>query len=234
MRVYILSLLLGLTVVSQAAAVEKTTPRMIRDAAHEFLKQFVREQQAEGREVSYSLGNLDSRLNLAACPDGPTVDFSSNPMQTTQPTLEVSCQGQRPWRMYLSVSMEIRGQALVAARALSRGARVTESMIRSQAVVINASRRGAITDSQSLVGMEIRRSVSSGTLFTPDIVTQPDAVARGDHVIIIARSGPIAVQSRGKALGNGRVGEQVLVQNLRSEKTLRALVTSPGHVEVPM
>lgn len=234
MRIIILSLLTALSFNSLLQAAEKTTPADLKAAASSFLQAFAQQKQSQGYAVKYSLGNIDSRLNLAPCPDGPAVKFSSDPMGTTQPTLEVSCTGNRPWRLFLSSSVEIRGDGLVAAQPLSRGDRVTVNMVDTQPIVINSVRRGAITDQNSLIGMELRRSVNAGTVFTPDIVIQPDAVARGDHVIIIARSGPIAVESRGKALANGRIGEQVLVQNLRSERTLRALITAPGRVEVPM
>lgn len=234
MRIIILSLLTALAFSTALCAAEKTTPADLKTAARAFLNDFAEQQKSEGYAVTHSLGNIDSRLHLAPCPDGPEVTFSSDPLTTTQPTLEVSCSGKRPWRMFLSATVEIRGEGLVAARPLSRGDRVTESMVDSQPIVVNSVRRGAITRRDSLIGMELRRSVNAGTVFTPDIVTQPDAVARGDHVIIIARSGPIAVESRGKALANGRIGEQVLVQNLRSERTLRAMITAPGRVEVPM
>ncbi|TBW59007.1 flagellar basal body P-ring formation protein FlgA [Marinobacter halodurans] len=234
MRIVIFLLAAGMAITSPSHAAEKTTAAMIRQAAQQFLDHYAADREETGQTVTYSLGPLDSRLNLAACPDGPSVSFSSDPTETTQPTLSVSCDGQRPWRLYLSTSLEIRGQGLVAARPLSRGERITGDMIATQPIVINSVRRGAITQRDALVGLEVRRSVNSGTIFTPDIVTQPEAVSRGDHVIIIARSGSISVQSRGKALSDGRVGEQIMVQNLRSAKTLRAQVTSPGHVEVPM
>jgi flagellar basal body P-ring formation protein FlgA len=71
-------------------------------------------------------------------------------------------------------------------------------------------------------------------VITPDLLTAPDAVERGDHVIITAKSGAFEVTSRGKALANGSVGEQVLIQNLRSARTVRANVIAPGRVEIPM
>ena len=146
----------------------------------------------------------------------------------------VSCQGKRPWRMYLSVSLDIYGDALIAARPLSRGDRLTAAMVATDRVVVNAIRRGAITDREQLLGLELKRSVNAGTPFTPDLVTSPDAVARGDHVMITARSGSFAVKTRGKALANARVGEQVLVENLSSARKIRARVTGPGQVEITM
>ena len=195
-----------------------------------------REQLAtDGLDAEYKLGNLDPRLSLAPCGDEQmAVEFSSDPMSTTQPSLLVSCDGERPWRMYLSVSLEIYGDALVAARPLNRGDRVTPAMVSTERVQVNSVRQGAITRPENLIGLEMKRPVRAGTPFTPHLVTSPDAVARGDHVMITARSKAFAVQTRGKALANGRIGEQVLVENLSSSRTVRARVVAPGKVEIAM
>lgn len=114
------------------------------------------------------------------------------------------------------------------------GERVTEGLLTKQSVEINASRRGVITDAQQAIGMEVRRSVNAGSLITPDMLSAPNAVERGDHVIITAKTGRFSVRSRGKALASAGVGEQVLVENLRSSRTIKASVVAPGHVEIPM
>ncbi|MGM0570645.1 flagellar basal body P-ring formation chaperone FlgA [Marinobacter sp.] len=228
---------LMLTLFSSTAALasEKTGAEDILGAGRQFMEAFAETQAGKGFDADYTLGSLDPRLALAPCPDGGIdVAFSSDPWKTTQPSLMVSCQGERPWRMYLSVALDIYGDALVAARPLSRGDRVTEAMVATDRVVVNAIRRGAITDTDNLLGLEMKRPVNAGTPFTPDLVTAPDAVARGDHVMITARNGSFAVKTRGKALANARVGEQVLVENLSSARKIRARVTGPGQVEITM
>ncbi|WP_328185318.1 flagellar basal body P-ring formation chaperone FlgA [Marinobacter sp. OP 3.4] len=218
-----------------ALAADSTGPDEILAAGRAFMEDFVRQQQDEGLEASFTLGSLDPRLKLAPCTnDRIDVEFSSDPMETTQPSLLVSCQGERPWRMYLSVSLEIHGDAFVAARPLNRGDRITRAMVTTQRVQVNSVRQGTITRLDNLVGLEMKRSVRAGTPFTPHLVITPDAVARGDHVMITARNQGFAVSTRGKALANARIGEQVLVENLSSSRTLRARVVAPGRVEVAM
>ncbi|MFW5825595.1 MAG: flagellar basal body P-ring formation chaperone FlgA [Marinobacter sp.] len=233
MRIFSLFVLLMLSPAAMAAA--KTGPEDIREAGRAFMDDFVEAQAAEGFEAEYTLGNLDARLSLAPCPGNAIeVEFSSDPWRTTRPSLMVSCDGDRPWRMYLAVALEIYGEAMVAARPLSRGDRVTDEMVATDRVVVNAIRRGAITESEDLLGLEMKRPVNAGTPFTPDLVTAPDAVSRGDHVIITARRGSFAVKTRGKAMANARIGDQVLVENLSSARKVRARVTGPGQVEIAM
>lgn len=220
--------------VSGFAVAATTTADQIHHAAAEFLQAFADDQSAEGYKVTYDAGELDDRLSLAICESAPQVAFSGDPWKTTQPSLLVSCEGVRPWRMFLPVSIDIHGPGLVASRPLARGERITESALRSHPVGMNATRRSPIRRKEQLIGMEMRRGVNSGTVFTADLLTAPEAVVRGDHVMITAETGGFSVRSRGKALSSGGIGEQVMVENLSSTRTLRARITAPGQVEIPM
>lgn len=211
-----------------------STVEEIRAAADLFLRQFATEQAGAGYEIHYKSAKPDHRLSLAACSSALEVDFTGDPWKSRQPSMLVACNGERPWRMYLGATVEIRGQALVAARPLARGERLRADLVRQQTVVVNASRRGTIKDAQSIIGMEVRRPINSGSLITPDLLAAPDAVERGDHVMITASSGAFTVRSRGKALASAAIGEQVLVENLQSSRTVKGRVTAPGQVRIPM
>ncbi|MGO2135168.1 MAG: flagellar basal body P-ring formation chaperone FlgA [Marinobacter sp.] len=212
----------------------KTTANEIQEATTSFLKAFTETQAERGYQVTFETGNIDSRIALAPCSAALTVSFTGDPWKSERPSVQVACTGERPWRMFVTTTVSINGPALVAGRPLGRGERVTTSMLKTRSVVVNASRRGIITDANLVEGMVVRRPVNAGSVLTPDLLEAPDAVSRGDHVIITARNGSFSVRSRGKALANASVGEQVLVENLGSSRTVRANVTAPGHVEVPM
>lgn len=232
MRTQLLVLILLMAQASSAAA--KTTAEEIREASASFLEAFAEKQAEEGYQVTFETGNIDNRITLAPCSSALEVEFTGDPWKSERPSVQVSCTGERPWRMFVASSVSINGPALVAARPLGRGERISFDMLTSRSVVVNASRRGIITDADLVEGMLVRRPVNAGSVLTPDLLEAPDAVSRGDHVIITARNGSFSVRSRGKALANASVGEQVLVENLASSRTLRANVTAPGHVEVPM
>jgi flagella basal body P-ring formation protein FlgA len=211
-----------------------TTTGQIHQAASQFLEAFAAEQASEGYKVTHTPGDLDSRLSLDICEKEPTVTFSGDPWKTSQPSLLVSCEGSRPWRMFLPVTLEIHGPGLVASRPLARGQRITEGVLEIRDVEMNATRRSPIRHKEQLIGMEMRRGINAGTVFTADLLTAPEAIVRGDHVVITAETGGFSVRSRGKALGSGSIGEQVMVENLSSSRTVRARIIAPGQVEIPM
>lgn len=233
MRITIFALIMLTTGLSSHAAA-KTTAEQIDQAATGFLDRFSADQAEQGYKVTYEAGAVDSRLTLASCETPLAVQFTGDPLKSTRPSLQVSCEGSRPWRLFVTASVEIHGPALVAARPLARGERVTADMVTTQPVVVNASRRGVMRSADEVAGMEIRRPVNTGSVITPDLLSAPDAVERGDHVIITATSGAFSVTSRGKALANASIGDQVLVENLGSARTVRANVVAPGRVEIPM
>jgi flagella basal body P-ring formation protein FlgA len=230
MRIFIFLL----TAFTSNLASSATTAEQIHQAADEFLKAFAAEQLSAGYKVSHVPGALDARLSLDICESEPSVAFSGDPWKTSQPSLLVSCEGSRPWRMFLPVKVEIYGPGLVASRTLARGQRITENVIETRDVEMNATRRDPIRAKEQLIGMEMRRGVNAGTVFTADLLTAPEAIVRGDHVVITAETGGFSVKSRGKALGSGRIGEQVMVENLSSTRAVRARIIGPGHVKIPM
>ncbi|HLT13254.1 MAG TPA: flagellar basal body P-ring formation chaperone FlgA [Marinobacter sp.] len=217
-----------------ALAGDATTAADIRLITGQFLKQWAEAQAEAGYRIEYTIGNVDSRLSLAPCEGSPDITFASDPMQTTTPSVLVACAGTRPWRMYVTTNVEVYGNALVAARPLARGERLSDTAITTSQVQINASHRGTLNKPEAIAGMMVRRPVRTGTLITPDLLEAPNAIERGDHVIIVARSGSFSVSSRGKALASAGIGEQVLVENLRSSRTVRATAVAPGRVEIPM
>lgn len=216
------------------SAAAATTATEIRDAAGRFLAAWAEEQRQNQYDVRFTVGSIDSRLSLTACEQPLETAFTNDPLRTTSPSVMVSCAGERPWRMYVTASVEVHGPALVAARPLARGERISSELLQEQQVQINASRRGILTDTEQVSGMLVRRPVNAGSVLTPDLLEAPNAVERGDHVIITAKSAVFSVSSRGKALASASVGEQVMVENLQSSRTVRATVTAPGRVEIAM
>src|SRR5690554_1559767 len=215
-------------------AAAATTASEIRDAAGRFIEAWAEEQRQQQYEVNSTVVSIDSRLILAACEWDPETGFHNDPLRTSSPSVMVSCVGERPWRITCTASIAVHGPALVAARPLARGERISNELVQEKLVQINASRRGILTDAEQVSGMLVRRPVNAGSIITPDLLEAPNAVERGDHVIITAKSAAFAVSSRGKALASASVGEQVMVENLRSSRTVRATVTAPGRGEIAM
>jgi flagella basal body P-ring formation protein FlgA len=65
------------------------------------------------------------------------------------------------------------------------------------------------------------------------MLTQANAVSRGDPVIIEASRGGAVIRTEGTAREDGRIGDIIDVINNRSERQIRARVEGGGLVRVP-
>ena len=61
---------------------------------------------------------------------------------------------------------------------------------------------------------------------------QAEIVKKGDKVNVSAKIGALTVVTSGIALADGRRGEQIDVENKRSSRVIRTVVTGPSAVEV--
>lgn len=223
---------LFLPVLAQATQQPASTAERITEAAEGFLQQFAQDQKKQDRSVEYEIGSVDSRLSLAQCPQALDVEFAGDPERSTRTTLLVSCQGDRPWRIFLNATVRIQVDGWVADRPIGRDERLRRDMLRSSPVVINEHRRGGFRDPEHMIGMQAKRTIRAGTAITPGMLEKPLAVERGDRVVISAGSDVFSITTRGEAVRSGRVGEQIPVINENSGRQVRARITKPGHVAI--
>ena len=225
-------LLLPVSVFASDSGQDLNTAQRVTRAADNFMETFATEQKKKGRSVTYSLSSVDDRLSLAACPNPLEVAFSGDPEKTTRATLLVSCEGKQPWRLFLNTEVEIRVEGWVSAQPIGREQRLRRDMLEERDVVINKRRRRGFQDPDNMLGMEAKRAINAGVPITPDMLIEPEAIERGDRVIINSRSDAFSITTRGEAVSSGRVGDQIPVINENSGRRVRGRITKPGHVSV--
>lgn len=237
MDLRIQSLILALITALSAHAVAQpaggpVTAGDIRSAASQFLQKYADQQKKHRRHVTFSVSNLDPRVRMAACGTPLRISFRTDPMSATHVTLKAACDGKRPWRMYLGANIRIKAKAYVARVPLARGTRISKAMLKTRDVTLNQA-HGAIFDStDGLVGMQLIRAIGAGTVMTSNLLEAPNLISQGDRVIINARIASIAIKTQGTALSDGHKGQQILVRNDHSKRTIKAVVTGPGQVSV--
>lgn len=228
-----------LPVVAEPSAPEKSTSgdelstsERITHAAKRFMDRFAEEQKEQEREVTYELGSVDKRLSLTPCPNPLDVSFAGDPERTTRATLLIACKSDQPWRLFLNTSVEIIVEGWVSAQPIGRAQRLRRDMLEKSEVVINKRRRSGFRNPDHMLGMETKRAINAGIPITPDMLREPDAVERGDRVVISANNDTFSIETRGEAMSDGQVGEQVSVVNEKSGRRIRGRITGPGRVTV--
>tara|TARA_R110002073_G_scaffold9448_1_gene48054 strand:- start:3286 stop:4272 length:987 start_codon:yes stop_codon:yes gene_type:complete len=92
--------------------------------------------------------------------------------------------------------------------------------------------RNIIRDKNNLIGMTPRRGLSAQTPLKLSDLNRPQIIRRGEAVSILFRSGKISLTATGKAIKAGGRGDVIPVMNLKSHKTVEAMITGPNQVEV--
>ena len=133
--------------------------------------------------------------------------------------------------VWVRVALSARQEVVVALHDLPRGHR-----IRPQDVQL-AQRRleklgSYFSRTEAVIGTVLGRSLSAQEPIPARFVKRPLAVKRGDFVTVLARGASFLVSTTGKAKGSGAVGDRIAVENLHSEKVVRAVITGDKEVQV--
>lgn len=201
----------------------------IREAAVEA----VRSAAADTAETIEVLADSpDPRLQLPRCEEPLKATLPSATRLSGRLTVEVSCAGQQPWRLYLPVRIESSRPVVVAARSLTRDTILAPGDVRVATLGPGVSGYGTLTDPAQVIGQRLRRSLEAGAPVSAALLDAPLIVRRGQQVTLEALAGNFAVRVAGVARSDGALGQLIEVENGSSGKTVQAVVRSERTVEV--
>jgi flagella basal body P-ring formation protein FlgA len=85
---------------------------------------------------------------------------------------------------------------------------------------------------EDVIGKVLKKDVPTNTIMTNQMLEEPVAVQRGEIVNIIAENKKLLIQSKGKMVDKGRVGDIVRVKNIASGREITGRVTAHNAVTV--
>jgi flagella basal body P-ring formation protein FlgA len=226
-----ISLLILATTLLGANLAQATTQSL--EAVQSAAEAFVRGQLPAATSKHYiSAAALDPRLRLTACAS-PLETFSQSAVNTgARMTVGVRCSAANPWTLYVPVSIEVEAPVLVLKRTLARRARVSPMDVEPQTRRLPGSAANFVSDMSSLQGHRLKRSLPAGAALTVDALIPDILVRRGQHVTLIAASGPVEIRAQGLALADAAESDRVRVQNATSLKVVEGVVGRDGVVRV--
>ena len=120
----------------------------------------------------------------------------------------------------------------VPVRPMMPGEIVSRSDLAEIEIAARRVARFAVTDTDALVGMQVRRMLGEGRLVMAQSVMAPRLVERGQRVKIVLKGGGLSLSASGKALGDAALGEEVKVVNLSSNLSVVGIASADGIVEI--
>jgi len=210
--------------------------RQLKNKVNEFLlAQYDRRGASSyDSDVKIVTRQIDPRLKLSQCANDLTFKQLDNSANRANVAVKVSCQGEKPWSIFVNNRVEhLQGVAILRG-ALARGHILTKDDIDMVKHDILQLRRGYITQVDYAVGKELKRSLRPGEVLRDYQLKKPNIVKKGDAVIVEAHYGSLSVIAPGIALADGRQGQQIRVENRRSARIIRAEIVAPGRVKINM
>ncbi len=213
-----------------------TLPEQLIGVTQGFLEftveDYLATNQIEGRH-DIQVKQLDPRMRMNACDKDLTAALES-PRPVGRVTVRVRCEGSSPWTVFVPAQVQLFRNVVTVMRPLKRDAIVTEDDVAMRERDVSSVGLGFLSSLDQAVGQKVVRPMVIDQVVTPGALEQPRMIHKGDQVVIIARSGSLAVRMPGEAMSDGSFNEQIRVKNLNSSRVIKANVTGPGQVEVAM
>jgi len=213
-----------------------TLPEQLIGVTQGFLEFTVEDYLAttktEGR-YEIQVNNLDPRLRMPLCSQQLDASLES-PTPLGRVTVKVRCDGAAPWTVFVPAQVRLLRNVVVMTRPLKRESMIDEGDVALRERDVGTLGPGYLTQLDQAVGMKLVRPMVLDQVLTQVQLEQAEVIRKGDHVVIIARSGSLSVRMPGEALSKGGMQEQIRVRNLNSKRVVKARVTGPGQVEVAM
>lgn len=184
------------------------------------------------REIRARALALDTRLALAPC--GHTLEtFAAPGRGAGRTTVGVRCNAPKPWTLYVPVQVDASVATIVLRDAMPRGSVLTAGDLRVELKPAARVFGQLVSSVASAVGKQLRRDTAAGTALKINMLTDPQAIARGQTTQIVSVINNIEVVMNGTALSGASAGETIKIRNNTSGKLLEGVVMLDGRVRVP-
>jgi len=96
----------------------------------------------------------------------------------------------------------------------------------------NEKKPGYPSTLNDILGRTLKKDVTGGTVISYSILDDPVIIQKGEIVDIIAENKKLIVQTKGKALEKGKIGDSIKVKNTLSEKEIFGKVVDDNTILV--
>ncbi|EPJ2215264.1 flagellar basal body P-ring formation chaperone FlgA [Vibrio cholerae] len=199
---------------------------MIKEAAENHVLNTV--DMPAGGELVVNAANIDDRLFATDCPEPLTTNSSSSNGSAANITVLVECKPDN-WRVYVPVRLTITIPLITATTPLSRGQMISAQDVTLSMVDLLRFRRQGFSTPENVIGAKIKKNIRVGDVIEPNDVC---IVCRNESVVIRAGKSGMSITTKGTAMSDGVVGEQIKVKNDKSNRIIDAQVSGVGEVTV--
>lgn len=174
-------------------------------------------------DISLPAGDIDLQAVLLS---------GTNYIGPQQFALSILADGELRKKLPVRVNIHVFQKVVVSTRQLSRKRIIRADDVELQMRELRQTGKTPFLDVNDVVGKRLKLSVSANYMLYHSTLEDAPAVQRGSYVTIRGKKGSITVSTRGQAMEEGGIGQDIQVKNLSSNRTVIARITGPDIVDV--
>jgi flagellar basal body P-ring formation protein FlgA len=178
--------------------------------------------------VEIAVGAIDSRLLLPSC---PAIEVTLPPTNTALMTAKVECSAPS-WTIYVPVRLHAWTEAIVASVNLTPNTKLGAGDLTHGRVDMFSNNGGLLTEKAQAEGKTLRVGLLAGAPILSPFLELPIVVHRGQKVVLTLTASTMIIKTTAVALEDGRVGQDIALENPETKKSMQATVASDGTVEM--
>lgn len=208
-----------------------TPARQDHAALRETAEQYLRTQTAGlPGQVRLSVGQIDARLNLAACA-APEPFIPSGSRLWGKTTVGIRCSTPTAWTVYIPATVQVIAEYVVTAAPLAQGQTIGPDDLAKVRGDLATLPRGIITDAAQAVGRIMSVSLPLGSPLRADSLRNQQAIQQGQAVRLVSNGPGFRVSSEARALNNANDGQVTQVRTGNGQ-VVTGIARTGGVVEV--
>jgi len=227
------ALLLGLASPLAGAEPASALAGEVEQQVRELALSGTKANAAGAPRVEITVGQLDPRLRLAPCqrvepylPEGMRMWGKSR--------VGLRCvQGPSKWNVYLPITVQVFGKALVATSGVSAGSVLTAADLSQAEVDLAEDNAPAVVNAELAVGRTLTHALKAGQSLRQSHLKARQWFAAGETVTVLAQGDGFSVAGEAQALNPGIEGQPVRVRT-EGGRVLTGLPVGERRVELPL
>jgi flagella basal body P-ring formation protein FlgA len=145
--------------------------------------------------------------------------------------LTIKCDSPK-WHFRASAKVDLWMKLVVAKRDLQRGEILTGDLLDKRSLNIASHLHGMEININNLIGMQVRRDISSGDVINRRLLEKQYLVNRDQHIELQVSTPTFNASVTAIALEDGQLGQRIKVKNLTSGQVVEGQVIGKGTVKI--
>jgi flagella basal body P-ring formation protein FlgA len=193
---------------------------------------FVKKIYNDDDDFRIKLGNIPTPLK--GTPNVKNISFAKVPDAKGDGVCLVEIEGKnnRDRSVYVPFRVIRKTKVFILTNSGKKGDVLRTESVSARETHFNEKKPGYPSKLDDIAGRTLKKDTAAGTVITYSIIDDPVVIQKGEVVNIVAENKKLKVQTRGKALEKGRMGDSIRVKNISSDREIVGKVVSGNTILV--